>query len=107
MRAGQLRHRLTLQSLSRVQDAYGEAVETWTDYATVWGSLSPGRGREFQHAHQIHAEIEYEAHIRYRDDVKPTDRVIADGRTFEVVSIRDFDLRHIRQILMLKEIIDD
>lgn len=107
MRAGRLRHRLSLQAPIRTQDAFGESTVKYSEYAVVWGSLMPGRGKEFEHAHQIHAEIDHEALIRYNPFVMPTHRVVFDGREFEIVSISNFEERNIRQVLMLKEIIND
>lgn len=39
MNAGQLRHRVTLQTLTVGQDEIGQPVTTWTDTTTVWADV--------------------------------------------------------------------
>lgn len=39
MNAGQLRHRVTLQTLTTGQDEIGQPVTAWTDTATVWADV--------------------------------------------------------------------
>lgn len=39
MKAGQLRHRVTLQTLQVGQDAIGQPVATWVDTALLWGDV--------------------------------------------------------------------
>lgn len=46
MGAGQMRSRVTFRRESNTADGAGGNARTWTDVATVWGQLSPERGRE-------------------------------------------------------------
>ncbi|MBK5203855.1 MAG: phage head closure protein [Polaromonas sp.] len=39
MNAGQLRHRVILQTLTVGQDEIGQPVTTWTDTATLWADV--------------------------------------------------------------------
>jgi len=39
MRAGQLRHKVKLQTLAAGQDAIGQPTMVWTDVATVWADV--------------------------------------------------------------------
>lgn len=39
MKAGQLRHRVILQTLTAGQDEIGQPVTTWTDTATIWADV--------------------------------------------------------------------
>lgn len=105
VRAGQLRHRLAFKSLSQVQNETGEAIDTFTLYATLWGSVSPMTGRELENAQQIIGEKTHMVKIRYNSSVAITDRFTFDSRTFEVVHILDADERNIRMEIMAKEII--
>ena len=49
MRAGSLRHRVTIQRYELVVDEYGGPLrrESWKDVATVWASVEAVSGREF------------------------------------------------------------
>lgn len=68
MRAGSLRHRVTIQSLvagSPQQTASGEPDVAWTDYLTgVSAEVMPLRGRELFAAQEHHSEITTRFRIR-------------------------------------------
>ena len=87
MRAGLLRHRLTIQTLSRTQNAFDEWVESWTDWATVWGSIEANSGKRYFEAKQANSEVEGLIRIRYRDGVLPTMRMAWGDRIFKIISI--------------------
>jgi head-tail adaptor len=47
MRAGKLRHRVTIDHAVDVQDSTTGAVDTlWTPLVKVWADIQPARGRE-------------------------------------------------------------
>ena len=63
MRAGTLRHRLTIQERSSTADAYGGQVETWTDLKTVYGAIWPLRGQEYLANKQVETSQGYKIDI--------------------------------------------
>ena len=73
-RAGRLRHRVTLQSPSAVQDTAGGA-SAWTDELTCWAAIEPARGRERIAREKFIDEVDTLIVIRYRAGVLPTWRV--------------------------------
>lgn len=85
MRAGRLRNRLQLQSAVEARNGYGEVIQAWSTVATVWGSVEPLQGREYQLARQTQAETTVRMRIRYRADVRPSWRVRWEGRHYEIV----------------------
>ena len=104
IKTGDLRHRLALQSNTPTISAGGSQTDSYATYATVWGSLRPIRGQELINAQQISAEVTSKATIRYNSAVIPTDRIVFESRTLEIVDIIDFDEMHIFQEMTLKEI---
>lgn len=104
MRAGQLRHRVTIQAQTTTQDEYGQPVQTWSDVATVWASVEDLSGREFFAAQQIAAEVTTRVTIRYRAGIEPDMRVIAGGRTLDIRSVQDPDGRRRQLVLMCREV---
>lgn len=108
MRAGQLRHRVILQTRTVAQNSMGEAVETWSTYATVWARVSPLRTRlssdEFYHAQQINARLGVEVTIRYLHGVETIERVVYGRRVFDVRHVVDPDERHVELILACEEV---
>ncbi len=90
---GQLRHRLTLQSLTETQDAAGAADLTWTDVADVWAHLRPVSGTSAVIAQQADESLTHEIAIRFRDDVASGWRFVTGERTFRIVTVYDPDER--------------
>ena len=89
MDIGLLRHKLELHSASSAQNAFGESIETWSSYDTVWGQISPMQGEELFHAQQINAAVTHKILIRYNSNVTVEHRVVFDSRTFEINSVLD------------------
>ena len=104
MNIGKLRHRVKLQGLTENQDGYGQAVKSYTTYATVWASIEPLSGREIEHAKQITAETNYRITIRYNGNVKATDRVAFGDRTFEITAVVNPEERNEYLVLMCSEV---
>ncbi len=65
MRAGSLRHRVTIEQAVATQSASGAETVAWVEYGTVWASLEPLRGREGLVADQPLAEIDTKITIRW------------------------------------------
>jgi len=93
VRSGRLDRRLTLQRRTLTENDYGEAVETWTDLATVWAEKIPVRGAERYAAMQTVAEVDTRFKIRYRTDISPLDRVVCAGTTYDVKGVLEIGRR--------------
>jgi len=104
VRAGELRHRVTIQQKSVVRDSYGEEDVTWTNVATVWGSVEPLQGREFIEAKQTQAEITTRIRIRYRSSISPEMRVVWDGHIYDIEAVIDVGGRKRELQLMCTEV---
>lgn len=105
MRAGPLRHRVTIQNKSVVQNTYGEEVITWTDFAAVWAAVEPLRGREFLEGKQITAEVSTRIRIRHRDGILPEMQVVFGSITYDIHSIIHIEEREREIHLMCQEIL--
>ena len=103
MRAGRLRHRLTIQSAAEVKNLDGEAVKTWTAVATVWGSVEPMTGKELFNAQQVQAQVTHKVMIRGRD-LRPSWRVTLGAHTFQIDYVLDRDLRGIEVTAYAQEV---
>jgi SPP1 family predicted phage head-tail adaptor len=93
MRAGQLRHRLIIQSATVTQSDSGEPVETWREFAEVWGGLRPLTQRERASVRQPFAEADYVVPLRYRNDLTPRMRLVYGTRVFDILGADDPDDR--------------
>lgn len=105
MRAGKLRHQITIEQVTETQSTTGMTAETWSEFATVWAAVEPLRGREFFASKQIQAEISTRIRIRYLAGITPKMRVLFGTRVYLIDSVIDAEERHIEMQLMCREII--
>jgi len=109
MRAGELRHRVTIQEKSVTRNSYGEEVITWGDVATVWAAVEPlargPRGREFIEAQRAGAEITTLIRMRYRSGIAPEMRVVYGSHTYDIKSVVHVEERQRELHLMCREVI--
>ena len=103
MRAGKLRHRITIQDKTVSQNDYGEEIITWTDVDTLWGSVEPLRGREYIQARQEQAAVTTRIRCRHRSSITPSMRAVHDGRNYEILSVINPAERNIQMELMCRE----
>lgn len=110
MRAGKLRHRVAIQAKTLTQDAYGEMVATWATAETVWGELTPliaGTREAFtQQGDQWQARVAYQCRLRHRELSPVTNRLLIEGRYFEVTAVMDPDGRTHELLAMCFEVLD-
>lgn len=87
MRAGRLRHRITMQRATPVTTD-GSTVTTWVDIGAVWGAVEPIRGREALIGGGILAEMDTRIVLRYNSlsaTLLARDRVVHDGVAYNLV----------------------
>ena len=65
MRAGDLRHRITLQQRSTVTDSLGGHSDKWTSVLTVWAHIQPMSGRELLAAQAVRSETTHAIILRF------------------------------------------
>ena len=92
--AGDLRHRITIQSSVKTGDGGGGFTVAWSNLATVRGKIEPLRGREQLHGMQLEARVTHRILIRYRSDVTAANRILFGTRTFNIRSVLNVDERN-------------
>lgn len=75
MRAGKLKHRITLQRFEEGYGPLGEPINRWVDYATLNAEVKGISGRELLASGSLAAEATVRMWIRYRSDVRQGHRV--------------------------------
>jgi SPP1 family predicted phage head-tail adaptor len=74
MRAGRLRHRVTLQSPTGSQNELGERATTWCDEVANWpAAVEPLKVSEVFAAAQNHGSTTHKIHIRYDSTIAGVD----------------------------------
>lgn len=106
MRAGLLRHKVTLQKLGeRVDDGAGGGSIPFEDVADVWAHIHPLAGSELLRAGQFDATLSHRISIRYYPGIHPSWRVKYGTRVFDIKSVADLDERHREIELMCEELV--
>ena len=90
MKAGHLRHRIELQSVTaHTKNKAGEKIPTWTTYATVWASIKPVSGDESMRGVSSESEVTHSIVIRYQSTVGPKHRILFGTRIFNISNVLD------------------
>ena len=87
MNASKLTERVTIQSLSELQNALGERVNEWSDVAEIWARVADVSGREYLAAGATQNSAQTKITIRYRDDVRPSMRVIHGRNVYNIEAV--------------------
>lgn len=105
MRAGLLRHRVTIQTaVETVPDGgTGQPVKSWEDDFTVYCSIEPLTGKELLTAAQVAARVSHKVIMRGRE-LPPTARLVFKGRVFHVESSLNQFERGIMRTLFATEV---
>lgn len=103
VRAGQLRHKITIQAIAATRDAAGGQATTYTDGDVVWGAIRPLNGRELFTARSVAADVTHEITIRRYEGLTPKMRFSHDSRYFNIEHIRNIEERDRLMIVLCKE----
>ena len=104
MRAGLLRHVLSIQSYTATQNESGEEVKTWTTDFTVRARDIPKSSKEFFDAQQRIAELEHLFEVRYRADIGPKQRLLFGTTVLNIVGIPwNPDGKRVKLVIPAKE----
>lgn len=109
MRAGRLRKRITIETISATtRNTYGEEIPTWSTYLSAWASIEPLRGREYLDAKAEQAEIETRIRLRGQPGktVRPSMRVKYGTRIFQIIDVINVAEAGAELNLMCKELVD-
>ena len=88
MRAGRLRHIISVEKITESRNDFGEAIKTWSDYLTdVRAAIEPINGREYFAQDSRHAEVSTRIRLRYVAGITNKMRVKFGTRYYNIVSV--------------------
>lgn len=96
MQAGKLDRRIQIQRATITQNDFGEEVHAWGQIAEVWAGVTPVSDTERFRGSQVGAEITTRFVVRYSGqarDVTAEDRIVYEGRVFDLVGIKELGRR--------------
>lgn len=103
MKAGKLRHRVTIQTATENQDSFGQAVKTWDDTATRYASIEPLTGRELFNAVQVQPDVSHRVTLRHYEGLTPANRLKFGARYFEIKSVLNTEERGLETVALCVE----
>jgi SPP1 family predicted phage head-tail adaptor len=90
MRAGRLRHRVTVQ-YRRPRGAGVTDANTWETYCRTWAAIEPQRGRELQDQETRTGLMTYRIIMRYRPGISQAMRIKWQDRYFRITEVARTD----------------
>jgi len=92
MNVGKLDKVVTLQTFTSAQDAYGQAIQTWTDWRVVFSTVSFERGSESPEQERRTATTVVKFTFRSLDieGIRPDYRLVYNGLNYDILDILDF-----------------
>jgi SPP1 family predicted phage head-tail adaptor len=100
VRAGKLRHRITIQTQTKTQDTTGSVIASWSTFATLWASVDDESGREGYSASQVQSERTTNIRIREYPGITPKMRVVHGADAYDIESVIR-DPTHARQLQLI------
>lgn len=83
--AGDLRHRITIETPTRQVDETGETIVTWSASAEYWAEVKPLGSREVVVADQVQGQASYLVRMRWNPPVITSDcRIVWNGKTLNL-----------------------
>ena len=103
MRAGRLRHRVSIQSQGTTLDDYGESTDSWSTDDTVWAAVEPVSGSERDIGEQMVGVVTHRVVMRYVSSLTPNKRILFGSRVLNINSVLNIDERNERLSLFCME----
>jgi len=95
MKAGDLKHRVTILTSSSTTNDIGEVVEgTPVTVATVWAAKWQLTVKDITRAAAQVAQAEAKFLIRYRDDITTSMTVQHKGKTYAITGLEEYEDGH-------------
>lgn len=86
MDIGRTNKRITFCRYEERENALSQVEQALIEVKTVWASVEPTRGREYQEAQRIRPELTYKITTRYHRGITPDMLIKFKDRYFEIIS---------------------
>lgn len=98
--AGSMRERVTILVPIESKNAFGESNIDFEEGDEVWASVMGLSAREVLQAMQANAIITHKVRIRFYPSITFQHRLLWRGRTLEIASVVERDVRTIHELLV-------
>lgn len=104
--AGDLTDRITIEQPTESRNSVGEAILTWSTFATVWADVQTMSGREAER-HGMTAGINsYRVTIRYLPGLQSSMRIIHNSRTLEIGQVNEKERKWHQELLCSEKVVE-
>lgn len=87
MDIGRTNKRITFCKFEEKENELMQTEQVLTEVKTVWASVEPTRGREYQEAQRIRQELTYKITTRYHKGITPDMFIRFRNRFFNIISV--------------------
>ena len=106
VRAGRLKHRVSIQTQSTTLDTYGEPSDSWSTDETVWAAIEPVSGAERDIGEGLAGSVSHRVLMRYTANATPKKRLLFGSRVLGIVSVLNHDEQDEYLRIFCKEQVD-
>jgi SPP1 family predicted phage head-tail adaptor len=103
LRAGKLRHFITILTPTDTVDATGATKQTWSTLINAWAMVLPISAREYVTAGQVFTEMSHKITMRYYSGVTTKCKLQFGTRYFDIKSVSDIEERNEMMCLLCRE----
>ncbi len=89
LRSGDMDRRIRIERASYTSNHLGEQIPTWDRLVTVWAQVLPISDGERWRAAEVAAHVTTRFRIRWGSGVTVTDRIVYDGRVFDISGVKE------------------
>ncbi len=108
MDIGRTNKRITFCRYEEKENDLSQMEQALTEVKTVWASVEPTRGREYQEAQRIRPELTYKITTRYHKEVTPDMFIKWKDRYFNIISaINVREKNEMLEIICTEKITED
>lgn len=103
---GQLRHRVTVQEPSQIQDEFNQIDTSWTPVYQAWASIRTLTQRELAQSQDLASEVTHEITMRFPCGVllNAQMRVVRGSHIYKIQALSNVDERNVVLVLQALEI---
>ncbi len=103
IRAGDLRHRVAIQSRASGKGTRGQATGAWSTIATVPCSIKTLAGREAEQANKLVAAATLKVEMRYYAGLTVKHRLLFGSREINIGHVDNVEEQNIQHVLLCAE----
>jgi SPP1 family predicted phage head-tail adaptor len=102
--SSEFRHRVSIQSEVKTADGEGGFTYAWATLSTVWAAVNPLKAAQQFDFRSVGVDATHLIKVRGTVQLQEKNRILFNGRTFEVLTAEDLQERGIVKLITCKEV---